>query len=151
MRVLAHHLPMIYRLMPWRLLFSLERDGYSHHTFFEKVDRQEAYLLLITDSLGHVFGAYLSERIKNIRKYRGNGDAFVFTFHDGEDLEIFASTGLNDKYQMTDEEFLIIGGANSEKQGRAAITISDRLTRGHSSPCDTFDNTVLCGDSKCEG
>lgn len=92
----------------------------------------------------------MSERIKNVRKYRGNGDAFVFTFHDGEDLEIFGSTGLNDKYQMTDEEFLIIGGANSEKQGRAAITICDRLTRGHSSHCDTFDNTVLCGDSKCE-
>jgi len=97
-----------------------------------------------------VFGAYLSERIKNVRKYRGNGDAFVFTFHDGEDLELFASTGLNDKYQMTDEEFLIIGGANTEKQGRAAITICDRLTRGHSSHCDTFDNTVLCGDSKSE-
>lgn len=96
-----------------------------------------------------MFGAYLSERIKNVRKYRGNGDAFVFTFHDGEDLEIFASTGLNDKYQMTDEEFLIIGGANSEKQGRAAITICDRLTRGHSSHSETFDNTVLCGDSKC--
>ena len=86
--------------------------------------------MLISDSTGHVFGAYLSESIKNVRKYRGNGDAFVFTFHDGEDLEVFGSTGMNDKYQMTDEELVIIGGATAEKQGRAAITISDRFTRG---------------------
>jgi hypothetical protein len=60
MSVLTHHLPMNYRLLPWHLLYCIERDGYSHHTFFDKVSGQCAYLLLIRDSLNHVFGAYLS-------------------------------------------------------------------------------------------
>lgn len=102
---------------------------------------------MIRDSLGHVFGGYLSETIKNKSAYLGNGDSFVFTFHDGEELEIFGSTGKNSKYQMTDDEFIIIGGATDNKIGRAAIVISDRFTRGHSSPCVTFDNSILCGDS----
>ena len=80
------------------MLYSIQRDGYSHHTFFDKVSRQEAYFLLIRDSLGHVFGGYLSETIKNKSAYLGNGDSFVFTFHDGEELEIFGSTGKNSKY-----------------------------------------------------
>lgn len=95
MNVLTHHLPMNYRLMPWHLLYSIQRDGYSHHTFFDKIARQGAYVLLIRDSLGHVFGAYLSDTIKNRRCFSGNGDAFVFTFHDGEELEVFGSTGQN--------------------------------------------------------
>ena len=95
-----------------------------------------------------MFGAFLSETIKNKSSYCGNGDAFVFTFHDGEDLEVFGSTGKNQKFQMTDDEFIIIGGASDQKNERAAIIISDRLTRGHSSPCPTFDNTILCGDSR---
>ena len=51
---------------------------------------------------------------------------------------------------MTDDEFIIIGGATDEKHGRAAIVVSDRFTRGHSSPCVTFENTILCGDANEE-
>ena len=28
--------------------------------------------------------------------------------------------------------------------------ISDRYTRGHSSPCTTFDNAILCGNTDDE-
>jgi len=149
MSVLTHHLPMNYRLLPWHLLYSIERDGYSHHTFFDKVARQCAYVLLVRDSLNHVFGAFLSQTIKNRSVYTGDGDCFVFTFHDDEDLEVFGSTGRNSKFQFTDDEFIIIGGA-SDDNGRAAIVISDRFTRGHSSPCVTFDNSILCGNSEDE-
>jgi len=51
---------------------------------------------------------------------------------------------------MTDDEFIIIGGATDGKHGRASIVVSDRFTRGHSSHCDTYDNTILCGDSNEE-
>jgi len=48
---------------------------------------------------------------------------------------------------MTDDDFIIIGGASDSSIGRAAIVISDNFKRGHSSPCVTFDNTSLCGDT----
>jgi hypothetical protein len=44
----------------------------------------------------------------------------------------------------------MIGGASDDKIGRAAIIISDRFTRGHSSPCVTFNSSILCGDTNDE-
>ena len=69
----------------------------------------------------------------------GNGDAFVFTFRDGDDLEIFPATGMDDQYQSSDSEGIIIGGSTSLK-GRAAISVSDRFRHGHSGISQTFEN-----------
>jgi len=35
--VLTNHLPSNYRLLHWNLLFSIEWDGCSHYTFYDKV------------------------------------------------------------------------------------------------------------------
>ena len=73
----------------------------------------------------------------------------MFTFHDGEELEIFQSTGLNHNFHLTDKDFMIVGGATEiTSKGRGAIIISDCFTRGHSSECDTFANQILCGQNE---
>ena len=47
MLVLSYHLPAVIRLQNWELLFSLERDGYSHHTIFDKLNQNEETILVI--------------------------------------------------------------------------------------------------------
>lgn len=95
MHVLCSHLPVNVRLLPFKMLYCVSRDGYSHHTMFRNTVGSDYSLLLLKDSLGHVFGAYLTGTIKNRSKYSGDGDSFVFTFRDGEEMEIYASTGFN--------------------------------------------------------
>ena len=61
MKVLAYHLPGAIRLSKWSLLFTPVRDGYSHLTFFEKLEEYEETILVIKDTRGYVFGAFLTE------------------------------------------------------------------------------------------
>ena len=93
--VLTRHLPESLKTLQWRLLYCVGRDGYSHHTMFRNTANQDYTLLFLKDSLGHIFGAYISGNIKNRTRYTGDSDSFVFTFHDGEELELFQSTGEN--------------------------------------------------------
>ena len=141
MHVISQHLPLELRMISWQLLYCVNRDGYSHHTFFDKTKDYDCSVLLVRDSLGHVFGAYLTTAIKNISKYSGDGSSFVFSFHDGEELDLYMSTGANHNFQLTDDDFMIIGGASNVTTGsRGAIIISDCFTRGYSSACDTYGN-----------
>lgn len=85
--------------MDFELAYSLERDGYSYITFFNKLKAYECYLLILKDTLGHVFGALITEPIlEQNRAFVGHGEAFVFTFGLGDDVRVFHATGLNDKY-----------------------------------------------------
>ena len=133
------------------MIYCVNRDGYSHHTFFRNTQDQDYSLLIVQDSLGHAFGAFLSSQIRRRSgQYSGDDDAFVFTFHDGEDLEIYRATGHNKNYQLTDNDFLIVGGPTLRSHSRGAIIISDCFMRGHSSKSDTFDNEILCGQDARE-
>ena len=125
-KVLSYHLPAIVRLFNWQLVFTTTRDGYSPLNFFEKCGHHEYTVIVIKDTLGFVFGAFCAEEWSNGTGFKGNGDAFVFTFRDGDDLEIFPATGADDQYQSSDNDGIIIGGSTISK-GRAAITISNRF------------------------
>ena len=61
MRVLAYHLPGACRLSKWSLLYTPSRDGYSHLTFFRKLEDYEQTMLVIKDTRGYVFGAFATE------------------------------------------------------------------------------------------
>ena len=125
-KVLSRHLPSIVRLFNWELIFTPRRDGHSHLTFFVKCADHEYTILLIKDTHGYRFGAFCSEEWRTGGGFCGNGDAFVFTFRDGDELEIVPASGADDQYQCALDGVLIIGGSSSGK-GRAAITISDRF------------------------
>lgn len=58
MLVLSYYLPAMLRLQNWELLFALSRDGYSYHTFFDKLQSSEWTMLLIKDKKGNRFGAF---------------------------------------------------------------------------------------------
>jgi len=46
-----------------------------------------------------VFGAFCTGEWTYERGFNGNGESWVYTFHDGEDLYLFPATGLNEMYQ----------------------------------------------------
>ena len=143
MRVLAYHLPGGIKLSKWSLLFSPGRDGYSHLTFFRKLEEHEQTILIIKDSRGYIFGAFLTEEWHNTANFYGDGFSFVFTFRDGDDLELYPATGETDNYIQSDEDGIIIGGGDDPGQ-RASLMISDAFARGHSGISSCYDNTRLC-------
>jgi len=98
MHVLTYHLPSVIRMHDWSLLFSLNRDGYSHISFFDKLEGAEYTILVIKDTKGHVFGAFCTEEWRSGTEFFGTGESFVFTFHDGDDLQISPSSGEDENY-----------------------------------------------------
>lgn len=98
MKVLSYYLPAVVRLQNQRLLYSLNKHGFSYHTFFERLQFSEETILIIEDTKGHKFGAYISERMQNKDGFAGNGSSWVFTYHDTEDLQLWQATGMNDMF-----------------------------------------------------
>lgn len=111
MLVLTYHLPAVIRMNNWELLYSINRDGYSSENFFAKIKDHEYTMLVIKDQRGHVFGAFCTEEWQHARGFRGNGESWVYTFHNGEDLHLSPATGMNEMYQHADADGLIIGGS----------------------------------------
>ena len=52
----------------------MNRDGYSHYTMFKKTVGHDFTMMLVKDSLGHVFGVYLTDKIRNRSRYTGDAD-----------------------------------------------------------------------------
>ena len=142
MHVLSYHLPGTSRLSQWSLLYTARRDGYSHITFFEKLENMNETIVAIKDTRGYVFGAFVTEEWHITRSFYGNGYSFVFTFRDGDDLEIYPATGESDFFVQSDERGFIIGGSDNISQ-RPALSVSDSFARGHSSKSDCYSNERL--------
>ena len=98
MLVLSYHLPAVLRLQNWQLLYSLSRDGYSHHTFFDKLKDNEETILVIKDTHGHKFGAFCTSVWQPTRNFTGDTISWIFTFHKGDDLHLWPATGENEMF-----------------------------------------------------
>ncbi|KKA28224.1 hypothetical protein TD95_005388 [Thielaviopsis punctulata] len=66
----------------WRMVYSLEQDGASLATLYNKVRGYEGkrvgFVLVIRDCEGATFGAYLSEYPRPCPSYYGNGECFLW-------------------------------------------------------------------------
>jgi hypothetical protein len=90
--VLSYYLPATCKLLDWKLLYSPKKHGSSLHTFLDKVEEWSPTLMVIRDTFGHVFGCFMTEEWHFCSTFYGTQEAFVFTFHKGEDLRISAAT-----------------------------------------------------------
>lgn len=70
--------------MDWTLVYTINRDGDSVGTFFEKCKDWKYTLLVVKDSNGWKFGAFCSEYWKKSTKFYGTGENFLFTFKDSD-------------------------------------------------------------------
>ena len=69
--------------------------------------------------------------------YYGNGESFVFTFAEEEDIKVFRWTQKDERWQYGDETSLAVGGS---KSGEAALFITNYFKNGRSGTSDTYDN-----------
>ncbi|QUC18805.1 uncharacterized protein UV8b_03046 [Ustilaginoidea virens] len=66
----------------WHLVYSLEQDGASLSTLYQKCrhyeGRRAGFVLVVRDQEGGTFGAYLSEYPRPAPSYFGNGECFLW-------------------------------------------------------------------------
>jgi hypothetical protein len=66
----------------WQLVYSLEQDGSSLTTLYQKCrdyeHRRVGFVLVVKDQEGGTFGAYLSEHPRPAPSYFGNGECFLW-------------------------------------------------------------------------
>ena len=83
---LVGQLPTFYRECSWKRIFGIEEDGTSLITFYEKCRDVENTLLVVQDNNGWVFGGYCNEAWREGYRFFGNGDNFVFTFKNTQEV-----------------------------------------------------------------
>ncbi|CAB3400035.1 unnamed protein product [Caenorhabditis bovis] len=151
------YMPPRLQLITPTLAFKLSQDGASFTHFWSKVDSCEQSILIIKTTKGEVFGAYLSSswaerhdrKERSRSKYWGTGESYVFRMNFDLNLpEVFlwvgavgdASSDKNLQYFMTaTDRSLVIGSGGGD-----AIRISEELTHGMSTGCQTFNSPPLC-------
>jgi hypothetical protein len=102
-------------------------------------------ILLIEDSWGYVFGAYLAHPLKVSPEYYGNGENFVFALLPQPTQ--YSWTGRNEYFILSNYHQIIIGGGGSGY----SIHLDDELNTGVSNTSETYRNPVLSSNEyfKC--
>jgi len=68
------------------------------NTFTERLRESETTLVIIQDSKRFVFGGFCTEEWIFSQSFYGTGENFVFTFRDGNQCEMWPSSGDNSMY-----------------------------------------------------
>ncbi|PIO71201.1 hypothetical protein TELCIR_06905 [Teladorsagia circumcincta] len=148
-------LPPRLQLATPQLLFRLSVDGASFTHLWSKIDHAEQTLLLIKTTKGVKFGAYCSSswaerndrRERSKSKYFGTGESFVWVLEEELELPIiYGWIGNNNEHPDTcpqmfmaaGDKLLVIGSGDGD-----SIRISEELTHGMSSACQTFGSPAL--------
>ncbi|WFD31282.1 oxidation resistance protein 1 [Malassezia sp. CBS 17886] len=119
-------------------------------------------VLVVQDTDGNVFGAFINEKVQIAPHYYGNGECFLWKtvvrrlpyppspsageasnaddLHPDRAIEAFPWTGNNDYMVLSESSFLSVGGGD----GTYGLWLDDALDRGTSARCPTFNNEVLC-------
>ncbi|KAK6028897.1 hypothetical protein OSTOST_05012 [Ostertagia ostertagi] len=141
-------LPPRLQLATPQLLFRLSVDG-------AKLITRNRHLLLIKTTKGVKFGAYCSSswaerndrRERSKSKYFGTGESFVWVLEEELELPIiYGWIGNNNEHPDTcpqmfmaaGDKLLVIGSGDGD-----SIRISEELTHGMSSACQTFGSPAL--------
>ncbi|KAF7321136.1 Zn(2)-C6 fungal-type domain-containing protein [Mycena chlorophos] len=147
------HLSALLRLpRKWTLLYSLDQHGISLKTLYSRCALQPASsrtpqpkggLLVIQDTQGSIFGAWVPDGIKRSvgGAYYGGGESFLWRYVPSTgQFDVFKWTGKNDYVAFCEEGFISFGGG----EGHYGLYIDDSLLDGSSARCPTFDNDPLC-------
>eukprot|EP00928_Gymnodinium_smaydae_P028188 TRINITY_DN21562_c0_g1_i1.p1 TRINITY_DN21562_c0_g1~~TRINITY_DN21562_c0_g1_i1.p1 ORF type:complete len:328 (-),score=54.61 TRINITY_DN21562_c0_g1_i1:55-1038(-) len=75
------NLPVLLQIRPcWQLGYSMAVDGVSLRTMYRQVAEVGPCLLLVEDSKGCIFGAFLSEGLRPANQCYGTHECFVFRY-----------------------------------------------------------------------
>uniref|UniRef100_A0A0X3P3L1 Oxidation resistance protein 1 n=1 Tax=Schistocephalus solidus TaxID=70667 RepID=A0A0X3P3L1_SCHSO len=140
---LSQGLPLHWVGYGMRLVFSTDHDGFSLNSLYRKTEEvKNVVLLLIRDTTNTAFGAVLSERMRCSLHFYGTGESCVF--HWKPAFKRYDWTKKNYFFMRGAPDCFLIGA----QSGHSAIWFDESLKYGRSEATDTFDNPVLCGQSR---
>eukprot|EP01118_Nematostelium_gracile_P006607 TRINITY_DN2123_c0_g1_i5.p1 TRINITY_DN2123_c0_g1~~TRINITY_DN2123_c0_g1_i5.p1 ORF type:complete len:677 (-),score=153.48 TRINITY_DN2123_c0_g1_i5:47-2077(-) len=133
----------IYWDSKWELVYKPSIKGYSLKSLYTSVNGRHPLLIVIKDSLGHLFGVYVFNGISVNTNYYGDSESFLFTFLNG--FHVFATTGANTMFNKTTPNFMAFGGPEY------GLWLDSEIDNGISKESATFGNTSLAGQEnfKC--
>ncbi len=98
------------RLREWEVIFGINTDGVSLHTFYNNTRKYNPTIILVKDTHGRVFGGFASEQWHQSKHFYGTGESFLFSFRKSGTLDVFRWTAANDMIMLSDMERLALGG-----------------------------------------
>ena len=119
-------------------MYKLDEDGCSLLTFFNSCREYETTVLVVQDENGHVFGGLCCEPWTQRFLFFGQATNFLFTFQDGDDVDVFKYTGDGDQFMYSDEKSIGMGG--SRKKGRFGLYLHSDFRKGSSCPTEIYNN-----------
>lgn len=167
---LRQHVPSILQIShTWELLYSIEQSGTSLQTLYhnchpksnENLNRRRGFFIIVEDTRGNVFGAYINDHLRPLDRkyYYGNGDCFLWKIERGKvknlddnthsgkcslDLKVFPYTSMNDFIIYSNYNFFSIGSGD----GKFGLWIDSNLQIGASDSVETFGNDRLSDHPK---
>uniref|UniRef100_A0A7S3F1D0 Oxidation resistance protein 1 n=1 Tax=Haptolina ericina TaxID=156174 RepID=A0A7S3F1D0_9EUKA len=144
MQQLRRALPPRHSLSDWSLLYSTEQHGCSLRTFYSRLEAQGATLLVVLDSQGYIFGAFVAESWKLDKHYFGNGETFLFRMHPS--FEVYGWSRNNTYFVLGSNDCVAFGGGE-----QFALYLDSSFEHGSSHRSLTYDNPPLAGSGhfKC--
>lgn len=143
MRRVVAQAPQRFGVTPWRLAYSIARDGCSLARFFEAQESAVACLLVIRDAERGLFGGFspCAWRPRMQHTYYGSGESFVFRFsgeEDNEELDCYRWSGVNCFFMLSTKDSLAMGGGE-----HFAFSLDANLRHGVTGPCSTYNSPPL--------
>jgi hypothetical protein len=122
----------------WEMLWQLSTDGCSFASMYGKLHKIEPAVLILKTDSDEILGAYLSQGLKNSKRYYGSGETFVFGFSPQFKSYHWQGAATNALFISSSTDGIAIGGG-----GTVAIWIGVDMLQGHSEPCSTFGSKPL--------
>jgi len=151
MRVKIHRsLPRRCQMANWHLLYSTKTHGTSIRTLLAKCVDVSPVLLVVTTTLGEVFGGFAGKPLNESKLYGGSGESYLWTMV-AEPLEegnvqrvsdvvtSFPWSRKNEYFVLVQHDKIAFGGG-----GSFGLYIDETLCRGSTNVCITYDSKPLC-------
>ena len=123
----------LFFLRDWELLYSTKRHGLSMNTFFRQVAGRRDSVLVIKDSGGYVFGAFLPFEWRQSKNYYGTGESFIFSLKPR--WVQYRWSRSDSMFALTNTKGLMIGGG-----GAPAIWLDGDFNQGTSGKSKTYNS-----------
>lgn len=144
LKELHSHLPYYHQYTNWSLAFTISQDGCALKSFYTKSEGINNSIIAVKDEDGNVFGAYASEGFNPTSNFSGTGETFLFTFYQGNRVQVFNATGNNEYYMYCDYNQICFGCSDDY----FSLVLKDDFLNGYSKKTNTYDNECLNNKDK---
>ncbi|CAG9316523.1 NCOA7 [Blepharisma stoltei] len=132
------NLPMMYQIRSWKLAYSPKLHGTSLAAFYRNLSKVGSSIIVVLTQHMQIFGGLASDTWAPSHQFYGNGDCFLFTFHNTKKIKCFFPTLENEYFMASSFEGISMGSG-----GKSGFYIYGDLMKGSSGVSKTYNNEVL--------